>query len=306
MPKLMKKKKNNVLGILLLVVFTHGSYSGILDDVAEAVKHPGDIPNRIGKEIKRTPKNFENIIEKGGKNLSNTNDNISSVWNEWREDKLDPIGHAIKSGYKALKAGHKGNPQGFLPQIKSSIPNPDIQVLLNQQLVRKLLNQFISEQIPLDKDAPHNGNYFYFDEASFSNDAARRVMVLKIVRGRLKFKFITRNTLKVDGATFEFLPKIRKTNDRLFLDLYARMTYLNIHDVLPIIEQGIAHGLNDHFINRDSENGFMSIDLTEKFGKSIEMPTVDRHIINTSLSEAAIFVDGNTLIYQARLSESKN
>ena len=204
-----------------------------------------------------------------------------------------------------MKAGHKGNPDGFSPQPKNAIPNPDVQAALNSSLLNNLLAQFISEQIPLDKDDPNNGNYFYFDEASLSTDASRRVLILKISRGRLKFKFVTRNTLKVNGATMEFLPKIRKSDDKLFLDLHARMVYLDVDDVLPMVERGIAHGLNDHMKNKDGANGFMSIDLSEKFTKSIKMPTTDQDTINVLLTKAAVFVEGRTVIYQSQLSASK-
>lgn len=106
---------------------------------------------------------------------------------------------------KDLKAGRRENPDGFPPQTKNAIPDPDVQATLNSGLLNRLLAQaqFVSEQIPLDKDDPNNGNYFYFDEANLSTDASRRVLILKISRGRLKFKFVVRNTFKINGATME-------------------------------------------------------------------------------------------------------
>jgi hypothetical protein len=251
------------------------------------------------------PENVEKIIGKGGKKISRADDKIFKAWNEWREEKVDPIGVYISAAYKYLKAGRKGNPDGFPSQTKQAITNPDVQATLNSNLLSNLLSQFLSEQIPLDKDDPNNGDYFYFDEASLSTDAARRVLILKIARGRLKFKFVTRNTLKINGATMEFVPKIRKTSNKLYLDLHARMVYLNVDDVLPMVERGIAHGLNDHMKNKDGANGFMSIDLSEKFTKSIKMPTMDIDTIDIALVKAAIFVEGETVVYQSKLSASK-
>ena len=268
----------------------------------------GVIDNIRGKdsaEAEYVDKKVQDAIDDIRKPVEKADEKISTAWNEWREEKVDQIGDYIAAAYKYLKAGHKGNPDGFPPQEKNSISNPDVQTTLNKNLLSNLLAQFVSEQIPLDKDNPNNGDYFYFDDANLSTDTARRVLILKISRGRLKFKFVTRNTLKINGATMEFLPKIRKTDDKLFLDLHARIVHLDIDDVLPMVERGIAHGLNDHMKNKDGANGFMSIDLSEKFTQSIKIPTTDQDTIEVLLSKATIFVEGDRVIYQSKLSASK-
>jgi len=296
---------------LLVIFFTLQlssgiSYAGFFDDVGNLGQ--GVIDNVRGKESrdnKRLDQAIQKPIDAVRKPVKKADEKISTAWNEWREDKIDPIGDYIAAAYKYLKAGHKGNPDGFSAQSKAEIPNADIQVSLNIKLLQKLFSQLISEQIPLDKNDPSNGDYIYFDEMGVANDASRRIVVLKIARGRLKFKFVTRNTLKIKGGTMEFLPKIRKSNGRLFLDLNARMTYLNVDDVLPMVERGIAHGINDHLKSKDGANGFISIDLTDKFGKSINLPTVDQDNISLSLSESAIFVEGDSIIFQANIGVSK-
>lgn len=303
-------KKSPVLLLMTLLCTSSLVFAWSLKDTLKDVGDLGQgvIDNVRGKESgdnKKLDRAIQKPIDAVRKPVKKADDKISNAWNEWREDKIDPIGDYIAAAYKYLKAGHKGNPNGFSAQSKVAIQNPDIQVSLNIKLMHKLFSQLISEQVPLDKDDPSNGDYFYFDEISVANDANRRIIVLKIARGRLKFKFVTRNTLKVNGGTMEFLPKIRKSNEKLFLDLNARMTYLNIDDVLPMVERGIAHGINDHFISKDGANGFISIDLTDKFGRSINLPTVDKDNIDLSLSKSAVFIEGDSIIFQANITVSK-
>jgi len=302
----MFKKISIILIVLLFFIYTYTfawSLKKTLKDVGEIGQ--GVIDNARGKESeanKKLDKLIQKPIDAVRKPVKKVDDKISDVWNEWREDNIDPIGDYIAIAYKYLKAGKKGPPDGFSVQSKNFIQHPDIQVTLNNELLNKLFDQFLGEQIPLDKDEPNNGDYFYFDEIGITNDATRRVIVMKISRGRLKFKFVTRNTLKVKSATMEFLPKIRKLNGKLYLDLIARLTHLNIDNLLPIVERGIAHGINDHFKSKDA---FFNIDLTGTFGKSITMPTVDKDIIELCLSESSVFIEGNSIIYQAKLSSRK-
>ncbi len=296
---------------LLVIFFTFQllcgiTYAGFFKDVGNLGQ--GVIDNVRGKESrdnKRLDKAIQKPIDAVKKPIEKADEKISTEWNEWREDKVDPIGDYIAAAYKYLKAGHKGNPDGFSAQSKTDISNPDIQVSLNIQLLQKLFSQLISKQIPLDKDNPSNGDYIYFDEIGVDSDAGRRIIILKIARGRLKFEFVTRSTLKIEGGTIEFLPKIRNSNGKLFLDLNARMTYLNVDDVLPMVERGIAHGINDHLKSKDGANGFISVDLTDKFGKSINLPTVDKDKIELHLAESAIFVEGKSIVFQANIGASK-
>jgi hypothetical protein len=268
----------------------------------------GVIDNVRGKESGdnlKLDRTIQKPIDAVKKPIEKADEKISEVWNEWREDKLDPIGDYIEAAYKYLKAGNEGNPDGFSTQAIRVIDAPNIQVTFNNNVLHKLFYQIVSEQIPLDKNNPNNGNYIYFDEINLSNDGERRIIVLKIARGRLKFSFVTRNTLKINGATIELSPKISKLNEKLSLDLNARLVSLNIDDVPPMVERGIAHGINDHFKNKDGENGFVSIDLTDKFGKSIKLPSVDQKNIVTSLSDSSIFIEGNTVVFQAKIEVTK-
>lgn len=299
--------KKTALVFIGLMSISGFAFSGFFDDLGDLGQ--GLIDNIRGKESKDNKKLDDAIqkpIDAVRKPVEKADEKISDAWNEWREDKVDPIGDYISTAYKYLKAGHKGNPNGFPTQNKREMPSPDINVTLNKELLQKMLQQFISEQMPLDKDDPNNGDYIYFDEASFETDSARRVMVAKIARGRLKFNFVTRNTLKIEGGTVEFLPKIRVDNGKTFLDLHARMVYLNVDDVLPMVERGIAHGINDFMKSKDASNGFMSVDLSDAFGASVTIPTVTKKSINTSLSDATIFVEGSNIIYQAKIDASKS
>ena len=117
---------------LLVIFFTLQlsssiSYAGFFDDVGNLGQ--GVIDNVRGKESrdnKRLDQAIQKPIDAVRKPVKKADENISTAWNEWREDKIDPIGDYIAAAYKYLKAGHKGNPDGFSAQSKAEIPNADI------------------------------------------------------------------------------------------------------------------------------------------------------------------------------------
>lgn len=215
------------------------------------------------------------------------------------------ISRYIMSTYGYLKEGYQGNPEGFPAQSKKSLNKPDVQIVLNNKVLRKFFSHIINEKIPLDQKNPTNGDYFYFENMILKNDTERRIVILKTIGGNLKFSFVDEDVLKVEEATIEILPQIRKINNRIYLDFKARLVQIYIDNIFETAERVVAHGINDYLTGKDGQVAITSLDLTHNFSRSLRLYSIKQKDIRVSLSDSAVFVEKDGIVFQANLKVIK-
>ncbi|NUM34684.1 MAG: hypothetical protein HUU50_09075 [Candidatus Brocadiae bacterium] len=274
-------------------------------EVKPVFKKVEEAPKKAGKEIKRTSERIEKEIEKTAKQLGKEIDRgrlkidrLSQEWNEWREDTLDPIGDYISFFYNALKEGiTEGFPKGFEVNKVSKLENPDVDMFVSSTALNRGLARYLKDAIPLDKKNPHSNNYINIGESSLSFDEGRNIIICKIAKGMLGFeKAKTKGGLRLNGATIEIAPVLKKRDSQIILEIYTKMIYLDINDTPPLIERSIAQGIDEYL---KDEGALASENITDMIDFKIPVLNTKKSLF-LSISDASLFVENGGIRFQAK------
>lgn len=184
-----------------------------------------------------------------------------------------------------------------IPVYKGSdIQSPDIQISINQSTIKSCIEQIIDEGLtfPLHSDTIKSlsNDYVQINELIEFKIDTNSTLLMRF-KGSAHFKkLFSRINLTINEIAVNAVPKIIQENSKFYLSLDLAVTYIDIDDVSPIFEKGLA---NLVITNSYKKKPFKE-DISDNLIFEIPSPFDDSENINPKPVGVGIKIDSDKLI----------
>jgi hypothetical protein len=208
-------------------------------------------------------------------------------------------GSDLGSVLGSMIKGEAEFPPRFKTVSQPLIADPDLSVKVRSTYLDKIIAAYLKNPIPLEQDGALSKSYFTAKKAFVKTDPQRNVLIVHVMNGTLNLSGSLSDingTLTVNKAEFEVAPLCRKDGrGQVILDLDIRCVDLDIDGAPDTIDIGVAHLLQDQYLNK---HPVQPLFLTELF-RSYTSETGKFRLENI-LTQLAVIISADGIEFRTR------
>ena len=208
----------------------------------------------------------------------------------------DNLGNVLNS----MVNGNANFPTKFGVISQMRIREPDLEMKVRSDYLNRVIEAYLKSPISLEQDGALSKCYITVRKVYIKPDPKRNILILTVTGGSLSLGESLKaldGKLVIKKAEFEVAPLCRKDkHGQVSLDLDIRCVYLDINGTSRLIDIGIAHILQEQFLNK---HPIEPIFLTQFF-RSYTTENGRGHRVQNILSQLAVVITSEGIDFRSK------